>query len=67
MIAGIALLGTVTASLAAWLLDRVQSVEEEAQTVTRRELAELSREIGQLRELLVADKSAMPTADRSSR
>ena len=58
MIAGIALLGTVTAMLAAWLLDRVETVEEEAQLVTRQELADLVQEIGQLRELLVAERGA---------
>lgn len=66
MIAGIALLGTVTATLASWLLDRVETVEEKAQTVTREEVAQLSTEIKQLRELLVADGRIMTHSPESS-
>ena len=49
MLAGIALLGVVTASLASWLLQRVAEVEEENQTATRADLAELSAEVAALR------------------
>lgn len=35
MLAGIALLGVVTASLASWLIERVAEVEEESQAATR--------------------------------
>src|SRR5205823_6319635 len=45
MVAGIALLGVVTASLAAWLIKQVRSVESEAQGATRGDIAELRAEI----------------------
>ncbi len=50
MVAGIALLGVVTASLASWLIERVAEVEEESQAATRRDVEALSREIHALRE-----------------
>jgi voltage-gated potassium channel len=50
MLAGIALLGIVTASLATWLIDRIRQVEEESEAATRRDVAALTREIGALRE-----------------
>ena len=50
MLAGIALLGVVTASLASWLIDRVAEVEEEAQTATRRDVAVLTEEVLALRQ-----------------
>jgi voltage-gated potassium channel len=49
MLAGIALLGVVTASLASWLVQRVAEVEEESQTATRADLAELVGEVAALR------------------
>jgi len=49
MLAGIALLGIVTASLATWLIERVREVEEESGQVTRRDLAALTREVAALR------------------
>jgi voltage-gated potassium channel len=49
MLAGIALLGVVTASIASWLLDRVREVEEEAQAVTQADIRVLTKEIAQLR------------------
>ena len=54
MLAGIALLGLLTASLASWLIERVQEVEEESQAATRRDVAALTAEVATLRELLVA-------------
>jgi voltage-gated potassium channel len=57
MLAGIALLGVVTAATASWLLDRVAAADVEAQAATRRDLAALSSEIAQLRqELLTRSK-----------
>jgi voltage-gated potassium channel len=38
MIGGVALIGVVTASFAAWFIDRVRDEEEEAQAATRRDL-----------------------------
>lgn len=53
MLAGIALLGIVTASLASWLLDKVREVEEHAQAVTRADMAALTTEVRALRAELV--------------
>lgn len=52
MLAGIALLGVVTASLASWLLERVAEVEEEGHSETQDDIAALADEVRQLRELL---------------
>ena len=52
MIAGIALLGVVTATVASWLIDRVSEVEEEASAATRRDVRALAAEVAQLRTLL---------------
>jgi voltage-gated potassium channel len=49
MLAGVALLGIVTASLASWLIDRVREVEEEAQAATRADVAALTAEVRALR------------------
>ncbi len=38
MIGGVALIGVVTASFAAWFIDRVRDEEEEAQAATQRDL-----------------------------
>ena len=52
MLVGIALLGTVTASVASWLVQKVQEVEEESEAVTRRDVAALRAEIAALRQEL---------------
>jgi voltage-gated potassium channel len=52
MLAGIALLGTVTATLASWLVERVQQVEEESGAATRRDVAMLAEEVAALRRSL---------------
>jgi voltage-gated potassium channel len=52
MIGGIALLGTVTASIASWLLDRVRETEETSRAATQADLVALHREIAELRQLL---------------
>jgi voltage-gated potassium channel len=49
MLAGIALLGVVTASFASWLLDRVAEAEEESQAATRRDVHLLTDEVSALR------------------
>lgn len=56
MLAGIALLGVVTASLASWLIERVRDVEQESETATQRDLAALTRDIAGLREELAQDR-----------
>jgi voltage-gated potassium channel len=59
MLAGIALLGIVTASLASWLIDKVREVEEHAQSATRADVAALTAEVRSLREELAARDPAM--------
>jgi|BarGraNGADG00212_1021973.scaffolds.fasta_scaffold05401_6 voltage-gated potassium channel len=54
MLAGIALLGIVTASLASWLIDKVREVEEHAQAVTRADMIALTAEVRALRAELTA-------------
>lgn len=52
MLAGIALLGIVTATLASWLIERVAQVEEQSQAATRRDVEALTAEVAALREEL---------------
>jgi voltage-gated potassium channel len=52
MIGGIALLGTVTASIASWLVERVEETEESAQAQTAGDLSALQAELRQLRQLV---------------
>ena len=52
MLVGIALLGTVTASVASWLVQTVQQVEDESEAATRRDVAALRAEIAALRQEL---------------
>lgn len=52
MLAGIALLGIVTASFASWLLDEVREVQGESQAATRRDIEALTAEVRALREEL---------------
>ena len=49
MLAGIALLGVVTAAFASWLIDRVSEVEEASQAATRHDLQALTAEVAALR------------------
>ncbi|NMM23265.1 MAG: two pore domain potassium channel family protein [Phycicoccus sp.] len=58
MLAGVALLGVVTASLASWLLERVREVEEDSGAATRRDVAALTHEVAALREDLARDRAS---------
>lgn len=49
MIGGIALLGTVTATLASWLVDRVSAEDNKTQTLTVEHVELLHEEIKALR------------------
>ncbi|MFB9375616.1 potassium channel family protein [Kineococcus gynurae] len=49
MLAGIALLGTVTASLASWFIERVGAEQEGSAAATRADDAALTREVRELR------------------
>ncbi len=64
MVAGIALLGVVTASLASWLISKVREVQEDSQAATRRDVAELAVEVAALRREITA-ASAVNQAERS--
>ena len=54
MVAGIALLGIVTASLASWLIEKVSDETSEDQAETQAEIAALAAEVRRLNELLGA-------------
>jgi voltage-gated potassium channel len=56
MLAGVALLGVVTASIAAWLIEAVREVEAESQAATRADIARLQSEIVALRLELVRER-----------
>lgn len=49
MITGIALLGVITATIASWLVERVQDIEDEAQAASRRDIVRLSEQVAELR------------------
>lgn len=52
MVAGIALIGVVTASVATWLIDRVRQVEAASQAATAADVHALRAEVLALRDLL---------------
>jgi voltage-gated potassium channel len=52
MLAGIALIGAVTASLASWLVQRVTEIEERSQAITREDIDALAAEVALLRRQL---------------
>jgi voltage-gated potassium channel len=54
MVCGIALLGTVTATIASWLVERVAADEEAAQAATQHQVQSLAEKMGRLETLLVA-------------
>ncbi len=60
MLAGIALLGVVTAWLASWLIERVTLVEEESQAATRRDVLTLTAEVQALRAELQEARAGSP-------
>jgi len=51
MVAGIALLGVVTASFASWLIERVRGIEQ-AEAETKHQLAELAEQVRRLNQAL---------------
>ena len=56
MLAGIALIGVVTASFASWLIDRVRKVETESQAATAADLRALRDELAALRAEIAASR-----------
>ena len=68
MIAGIALLGVVTATLASWIVERVSEQDDANQAATRAQVAELARELAALRrELSAASAHGLPADEGGSR
>lgn len=55
MIGGISLVGSITATIASWIVQRVAEDDTMSQAVTAAELEQLRDEIRQLRELLLRD------------
>jgi voltage-gated potassium channel len=66
MLAGIALLGVVTASFASWLLDKVREVEAESQAATRSDVQALAGQVESLRNDLSRQMST-PLSDEGAR
>lgn len=54
LVAGMALLGIVTATLASWLVEQVSKQDEATQAVTRDHIDRLTQEIAQLRQEVLA-------------
>jgi voltage-gated potassium channel len=63
MVGGIALLGTITASLASWFLERVSADDTRTRADARANVERLSRGVAELRALIVAQQASDP-ADR---
>lgn len=57
MVGGIAVLGTVTATLASYLVERVQEAEEDSQAATRADVRALRDEVTALRQALTEERS----------
>jgi voltage-gated potassium channel len=52
MLGGIALLGVVTATIASWLIDRVEEAETAAESATRADVAALAAKVDELHRIL---------------
>lgn len=61
MVCGIALLGTVTAMIASWLVEKVADADEASQAATRADIHRLRQEVDELHRLM-AQREAGPTA-----
>ncbi|KOS54353.1 potassium channel family protein [Rhodococcus rhodochrous] len=64
MIAGIALLGVVTATLASWLVERVGEQDEASQAATRAQVTALTAEVVALRNELLRAREDDPAGSR---
>ena len=60
MLAGIALIGVVTASFASWLVERVAAEEEQSRAATRRDVQALAAEVARLSALIENQASSRP-------
>lgn len=63
MLAGIAVLGVVTATIASWLVQRVAEVAESEESATRAQVDELVREVAALRLALEHSRPRGPSDD----
>lgn len=54
MVGGIALLGTITATIASWLVEKVAERDEASQAATRQQVRELSLQVQKMQNLLLA-------------
>lgn len=66
MIVGVAFLGVVTASLAAWLIEQVREIEAESDAIQRRDILAVHQEVRELRAQLAAQdhsRDASPLAE----
>lgn len=66
MVAGVALVGAVTASFATWLIDRVRVEEEVEEAATRNDLQALHAQLGRLEQQL-GDMRALLRVERAER
>jgi len=57
MIGGIALLGTITATIASWLVEKVAERDEASRAATRQQVNELSSQVQRMQDLLLHDRS----------
>ena len=62
MVAGIALLGVVTATVASWLLEQVSAREERSEQATRTEVHELTSEVAALRQEIAELRGRSPNS-----
>ncbi|WP_072801567.1 potassium channel family protein [Rhodococcoides yunnanense] len=67
MIAGIALLGVVTATLASWLVHKVAEQDDANQAVTQHQIAELTVQIASLRSELASQYTTRPSPRPASK
>ena len=66
MFSGIALLGTVTASIAAWMVERLRDVEEEVEADMHREVMGLRQDVARLEERIRDLTRSLERGDRPS-
>lgn len=64
MVAGLALLGAVTASFASWLIERLRDEEEVEETATRHDLQALHAQLGRMEQQLGDLRGALGGAHR---
>jgi voltage-gated potassium channel len=65
MLGGVALLGVVTATIASWLIDRVQEAEEMAESATRADVAALAAQVEELHRILLGMQAGQRAAGQA--